>query len=174
MNIASEFFFYYIGFLWLYLFIFHKPTWICNRIRDIEKTLITVLTDLISISIVIIFFQTFKLILQTLSPILRNLVYPIGKLSSYLFEKTQNEMTHLSVLFEKTVIDFLIVTIDNAFFYPLNRIYIDLIEPEILIPILIPILISIFTWIEEKQRWFENKTLFIKHLKEFHKKIWQW
>jgi hypothetical protein len=172
------FFFFDLGFLWLYVLICHKPNWICNRFGDIEKAVTTLMMDSISISIVIIFFQTFELTLRSLNPIVTNIVYPFGKLSAYLSKKIDNEITYLSNLFEKVVIDSLITTLDNTFFYPINKMYMDWIEymdsiePEVLI------LLSIFTpmlaWIDKRKKWIETRILFIEYLKKFNKKIWQW
>lgn len=166
------FFFFDLGFLWLYVLICHKPDWICNRIGDIEKAVTTIIIDSISISIVVIFFQTFELVIQSFNPILTNLVYPFVKLSSYLSKKIHNEIAYLSNLFEKTVIDSLIIMLDNVFFYPINKMYMDLIEPEV--SIMISIFSPMLMWIEKKKKWIETRILFMRYLKEFNKKIWQW
>lgn len=176
MSDISSFIFRF-GFLWLYVFIFHRPEWICNRIRDVEKTLVTVVTDFISISIIVIFFQTFRLIIRSLRPIVVNLIYPFGKASSDFLQEIQNEIIHLSILFERTTIDSLILILDNAFFHPIKEIYLDSIEPEILMPILIPIFTWIekrVVWIEKKGIWIEDRVLFIKYLKKFHIRFWKW
>lgn len=166
------FFFFDIGFLWLYLLTFHRPNWLCNRIGDIERAVTTIMMDSICIFIVIVFFQTFEPTLKSFSPIITNIVHTFARLSSYLSKKIHNEIAYLSNLFEKTVIDRLITTLDNRFFYPINKIYMKSIKPEILI--LTSDFAPMFEWIETKKKWIETRILFIKYLKEFNKKIWQW
>lgn len=166
------FIFFDLGFLWLYVLTFHKPDWICNRFGDIEKVVATLVMDSISILIVIIFFQTFELTLRLLNPIVTNIVYPFGKLFVYLSKKIHNEITYLSNQFEKVVIDSWITTLDDTFFYPINKVYMDSIEPKVLI--LIPIFTPMLAWIEKRKKWIETKISFIRYLKKFHQRIWQW
>lgn len=157
------------GFLWLYFLTFHRPNWFCNRIRDIERVIMIIMMDSICIFIVAVVFPAFELTLKSLSP---TVTYLLAKLYSYLLKKIHNEITHLSNLFEKIVIDRLITTLDDILFYPMDKIYMKWIKPDVMILTLK--FTPMFEWIEAKKKWIENRILFIKYLKEFNKKIWEW
>jgi hypothetical protein len=166
------FLFFDLGFLWLYVLIFHKPDWICNRFGDIEKAVSIIMIDSISILIVVFFFQTSRLIRRLLNPILKNLVYPFGASSSYFSKRINNEIVYLSNLFEKSVVDPLIATLDNVFLYPILKVYMNFIKPKVLI--MTSIFTPMFLWVERRKRQIETIVSFVRYLKEFHKKIWQW
>lgn len=161
-------FLFYFGFFLLCVFTYYKLDWICNRFGDIEKVVTEIVTDFIYISIQIIFVKSFESIFESLRPTVTNLIYSFKKLSSYLLKKINNEIPYLYIWFERNVIDLLITILDDFFFYPVIKIYVDFIKPEALI--LMSIFIPMFVWIK---RWIESKVSFIRCLKECNKKIWQ-
>lgn len=160
---CTFFFLFYLGFIWLYVFTCLKPNWICDMFGDIEKVVTTIMIDLF-VSIEIILEQTFELIFESFRSTLTNSIYSFEKLLSRFLKKINNEIPYLSTLSESDVIDLLIITLDNFFFYPVNKIYVELIKEALII---MSIFIPMFAWIE-------SKISFIRCLKECHKKIWRW
>lgn len=160
---CTVFFYFYLGFIWLYVFTYLKPNWICDMFGDIEKVVTAIIIDLF-VSIEIILEQTFELIFESLRPTLTNSIYSFEKLLSRFLKKINNEIPYFSTLSESDMIDLLIITLDNFFFYPVNKIYVELIKEALII---MSIFIPMFAWIK-------SKISFIRCLKECHKKIWQW
>lgn len=160
---CTVFFYFYLGFIWLYVFTYLKPNWICDMFGDIEKVVTAIIIDLF-VSIEIILEQTFELIFESLRPTLTNSIYSFEKLLSRFLKKINNEIPYFSNLSESDMIDLLIITLDNFFFYPVNKIYVELIKEALII---MSIFIPMFAWIK-------SKISFIRCLKECHKKIWQW
>lgn len=157
------FVFFHVGFYWLYFFIFHRPVWINNRIKDIETTLIVYLVDFISIFTIVFLVQILELTNLLLRPIFMNLIYPFRKVVSFFLKRVKKSAFCFFIIVAENVIDFLIIGLDFILFDLSKRVYLELVEPELFAPVL--------DWIKPKKLWVQNKILFAKQLYRFYIKF---